>query len=350
MGISKDVLPHIFNRFYQADASMIRSNKGTGIGLSLTKNFIELMGGNITVKSELGKGTEFTVYLPIFTTAKRQDLAFKDIEMPVFEIDGLKEDAKPQYLKESNLPIALIIEDNVDVVYFLKNSLETKYRTVYADNGKIGVEKALSEIPDIIICDVMMPVMDGYEVCKTLKSDKRTDHIPIIMLTAKSTQKDRIVGLSHGADAYLVKPFEKAELFIRLDQLIVLRKKMVNKFESDGLAVFFKTQTKNPRVQFLQKVIEIIQHEMANSNFGPKQLAFKLQLSESQTYRKVKTITDKSTAVFIRSVRLNRAKEMLYDSDMTISEIAYSVGFNDPSWFSRAFKNEFGYAPSAIDK
>ncbi|TDT46872.1 two component regulator with propeller domain [Maribacter spongiicola] len=350
MGISKDDLPHIFNRFYQADASIIRSSEGTGIGLSLTKNFIELMGGNITVKSELGKGTEFTVYLPIFTTAKRQDLAFKDIEMPVFEIDGLKEDAKPQYLKESNLPIALIIEDNVDVVYFLKNSLETKYQTVCADNGKIGVEKALSEIPDIIICDVMMPVMDGYEVCKTLKSDKRTDHIPIIMLTAKSTQKDRIVGLSHGADAYLVKPFEKAELFIRLDQLIAQRKKMVNKFESDGLAVFLKTQTKNPRVQFLQKVIEIIQQEMANSNFGPKQLAFKLELSESQTYRKLKTITDKSTAVFIRSVRLNRAKEMLYDSDMTVSEIAYSVGFNDPSWFSRAFKNEFGYAPSAINK
>ena len=350
MGISKEDLPHIFNRFYQADATISRHGEGTGIGLSLTKNFIELMGGNITVKSELGKGTEFIVYLPVFTAAKSLDLAYGEIETPVMEIDRPKENPKSQYLKENDLPIALIIEDNADVVYFLKNSLEAKYRTVHAENGKIGVEKALSEIPDIIICDVMMPIMDGYEVCKKLKSDKRTDHIPIIILTAKATQKDRLVGLSYGADAYLVKPFEKAELFIRLNQLIGLRKKMISKFENDGLTVFLRTRTKNPGVQFLQEAIKIIHKELADPDFGPKQLAFKLNLSESQTYRKLKSITDKSTAVFIRSVRLNKAKEMLYDSDKTVSEIAYSVGFNDPSWFSRAFKEEFGYSPSAIDK
>ena len=350
MGISKEALPHIFNRFYQADATISRDGEGTGIGLSLTKNFVELMGGKIMVKSELGKGTEFIVYLPIFTAAKSLDLAYGEIETPVVEIDRFKENLRSQDFKESDLPIVLIIEDNADVVYFLKNSLEAKYQTVNAENGKIGIEKALSEIPDIIICDVMMPVMDGYEVCKTLKSDKRTDHIPIIMLTAKAAQKDRLVGLSHGADAYLVKPFEKAELFIRLNQLIALRKKMIGKFENDSLTVFLRTRTKNPRVQFLQEAIKIIHQELANSDFGPKQLAFKLNLSESQTYRKLKSITDKSTAVFIRSVRLNRAKEILYDSDKTVSEIAYSVGFNDPSWFSRAFKEEFGYSPSAIDK
>ena len=348
MGISKEALPHIFNRFYQADATTSRNGEGTGIGLSLTKNFVELMGGNITVKSDLGEGTEFIISLPISTAAESHDLVYGKIEAP--GINVFKENLNSEVSDKSDLPIALIVEDNADVVYFLKNSLEGKYRTVHAENGEIGVEKAINEMPDVIICDVMMPVMDGYEVCKTLKSDKRTDHIPIIMLTAKATQKDRLTGLSHGADAYLAKPFEKAELFTRLDQLITLRKKMIGKFEDDGLTVFLRTRTKNPGAQFLQEAIKIIHQELPNSGFGPKQLAFNLNLSESQTYRKLKSITNKSTAVFIRSVRLKKAKEMLHDSDKTISEVAYSVGFNDPSWFSRAFKEEFGFTPSTIHK
>ncbi len=350
VGISNEALPHIFNRFYQADATISRNSEGTGVGLSLTKNFVELMGGTIVVKSKLGEGTEFEICLPVTQTASDLDTVYKKIETPRKEINKGEEEFNSIVTEENDLPIALIIEDNADVAYFLKNSLEGRYVTLYAENGAVGIEKAFGNMPDVIICDVMMPVKDGYEVCKTLKSDKRTDHIPIIMLTARVTQKDRLRGLSYGADAYLIKPFEKAELFTRLDQLITLRKKMIGKFEENGLTDFLRTRTKNPGAQFLQEVIKTIHQELANPDFGPKQLAFKLHLSESQTYRKLKSITNTSTAVFIRSVRLKKAKEMLHDSDKTISEIAYSVGFNDPSWFSRAFKEEFGFSPSAINK
>ena len=191
----------------------------------------------------------------------------------------------------------------------------------------------------------MMPGKNGYEVCKTLKTDERTDHIPIIMLTAKVTLKDRLTGLSHGADAYLTKPFVKAELFTRLDQLIVLRKKMLLKIENSNFSTFMNKKAENPETKFLQKVIQFINDDIENSSFGSESLASKLNLSESQIYRKLKAITDKSTAVFIRSVRLQRAKELIQTTDKTISEIAYEVGFNNPSWFSRAFKEEFGQTP-----
>jgi len=246
--------------------------------------------------------------------------------------------------------LALIIEDNEDVAHYLKTCLKDKYQTVHASNGKMGIEMAYEKIPDIIISDVMMPGKDGFEVCATLKSDERTNHIPIIILTAKVTTEDRLTGLSHGADAYLAKPFNEKELFIRLNQLVLLRKKLIDKIQKDGLHKFMDKRAENPETKFLQKTVKLIHDEMSNSTFGSGNLASKLNLSESQVYRKLKAITDKSTAIFIRTVRLERAKELLQSTDKTISEVGYEVGFNDPSWFSRAFKKEFGHSPSDIFK
>jgi len=209
---------------------------------------------------------------------------------------------------------------------------------------------ACDRIPDIIISDVMMPGKDGFEVCETLKSDELTDHIPIIMLTAKATIQDRLIGLSHGADAYLAKPFVKAELFTRLDQLILSRTKLRKKFENSGFSNILNKRIADPETKFLQKVVKIIHENISNHSFGALQLAHELRLSESQVYRKLKAISGKSTAVFIRSIRLQRGKELIQTTSDTISEIAYEVGFNDPAWFSRAFKDEFGFAPSAISK
>jgi YesN/AraC family two-component response regulator len=192
----------------------------------------------------------------------------------------------------------------------------------------------------------MMPEKDGFEVCKTLKSDERTDHIPIIILTAKVSTENRLTGLSHGADAYLAKPFNKTELFTRLDQLVLIRKKLISKIQKEGTHFLLQKRTKNPKLQFLQKTIKIIHDNISNSKFGSDDLAKELLISESQLYRKVKALTEKSTAVFIRSTRLHYAKEILVSSDKTVSEVAYDVGFNDPSWFSRAFKVEFGFSPS----
>ena len=246
----------------------------------------------------------------------------------------------------SELPLALIIEDNMDVAHYLQTCLVDKYQTLHAINGIEGIELAFEKTPDIIITDVMMPGKDGFEVCETLKSDERTDHIPIIILTAKVATEDRLTGLSRGADAYLAKPFNKKELYIRLDQLLLLRKKLMGKINKDGLGLFLSKRTKNPKIQFLQKVVKLIHEEIKDSAFGSDELSNKLGLSHSQTYRKIKAITGKSTAVFIRSIRLQYAKELLKTEDKTVSEIAYYVGFNDPSWFSRAFKEEFNVSPS----
>ena len=346
IGIPKEEIPNIFNRFYQSEASLSREGKGTGIGLALTKELVDLLKGTIEVKSTLNTGSEFTIMIPVTRNA------------PVSKNVQIGNSAQTSILSEpvisealiletdSGLPLVLIIEDNMDVAYYLKTCLADKYENLHAVNGIVGIEMALEKIPDIIISDVMMPGKDGFEVCQALKTDERTDHIPIIILTAKVTTEDRMTGLAHGADAYLTKPFNKKELFIRLDQLVLVRKKLIDKIKKEGFIKFLNNRAENPETKFLQKVIIVVDEEISNSTFGASDLASKLNLSESQIYKKLKAITDKSTAVFIRSIRLQKAKELLQTTNKTISEIAYEVGFNDPSWFSRAFKEEFGFAPS----
>lgn len=350
VGISNEELPNIFNRFYQADASTIRKIGGTGIGLALTKELVNLMNGTIEAKSTINEGSEFSIIIPVTKKAPTS----KDVQIGkvshAFLSNSLSKQSEQIIEPDSELPLALIIEDNMDVAHYLKTCLINKYATIHAVNGVVGIEMALEKIPDIIISDVMMPGKDGFEVCATLKSDERSDHIPIILLTAKVTMEDRLTGLSHGADAYLAKPFNKKELFTRLDQLVSLRKKLISKIQKEGFSTLLEKQTKDPKLQFLQKVEKLIYEDISNSNFGSADLAKKLLISDSQLYRKTKAITGKSTAVFIRSVRLKYAKELLSTTDKTVSEVAYDVGFNDPSWFSRAFKSEFGFSPSASSK
>ena len=350
LGLAEDDIAHLFDRFYQVDNESSHDQEGTGIGLSLAKEFVELMNGTIDVESTLGKGSTFTVQIPITNNAVKTVDARIIVEPPIKKTANISK-IEPSVLDEaSSLPLALIIEDNEDVAHYLKTCLKQKYQTMHASNGNMGIEMAYEKIPDIIISDVMMPGKDGFEVCATLKADERTDHIPIILLTAKVTAEDRLIGLSHGADAYLAKPFNEKELFIRLDQLVLLRKKLIDKIQKDGLHNLMDKKEISPEAKFLQKVVKLIHAEISNSTFGSGNLASKLNLSESQVYRKLKAITNKSTAVFIRTVRLQRAKEQLQTTDKTISEIAYDVGFNDPSWFSRAFKDEFGFAPSDTHK
>ncbi|WP_291870238.1 hybrid sensor histidine kinase/response regulator transcription factor, partial [Maribacter sp.] len=349
LGLAKEDVIHLFDRFYQVDNKSFEKKQGTGIGLSLAKEFVELMNGTIDVDSTPGVGSTFTVQIPVTNNAAKTIDAKITIEAPLRKTTiSTKESLILSEIED--LPLALIIEDNEDVAHYLKTCLQGKYQTIHANNGKEGIEMAFENIPDIIISDVMMPGKNGLEVCSSLKSDERTDHIPIILLTAKVTTKDRLTGLSHGADAYLAKPFNEEELFIRLNQLVLIRKKLVNKIQKNGLNKFLNKRSENPETKFLKKAIEFINENLHNSTFGSGELANKLHLSESQIYRKLKAITGKSTAIFIRSVRLQKAKEFIETTDKTISEIAYETGFNDPSWFSRAFKEEFGFAPSEIHK
>ncbi len=349
LGLAEEDIAHLFDRFYQVNSTSTKQ-EGTGIGLSLTREFVKLMKATISVESTLGKGSTFTVQIPITNSSTKTDEAKITVApsikalVPVLKIEALfEEDA-------SELPLVLIIEDNLDVAHYIKTCLIENYRILHASNGAIGIDVALEKIPDIIISDVMMPEKDGFEVCETLKTDDLTDHIPIIVLTAKATFEDRLAGLSLGADAYLTKPFEKAELLTRIDQLILLRKKMLSKFEKTGIERLLNKNVKNSETKFLNKIIRVIHDNITQTEFGPDQLAIQLHLSESQLYRKLKATSGKSTALFIRSIRLQKAKGLIQTTDKTISEIAYDVGFNDPSYFSRAFKEAFGNSPSTFSK
>ncbi|WP_242206467.1 hybrid sensor histidine kinase/response regulator transcription factor [Aestuariivivens insulae] len=349
VGIPEKDLPNVFEKFYQVSQSTTNQFNGTGIGLALTKELVELMEGDIKVNSKEHEGSEFIIKLPIKNEAKLR----ASVEEPIKTKLNTQEKGKGLNTNlgldlNDKSAIALIIEDNEDVAYYLKGCLETKYNILCAQDGEEGIKLALKFIPDIIISDVMMPKKDGFEVCKTLKSEIITNHIPIILLTAKATNKDRIEGLSYGADAYLVKPFNKQELFTRIDQLVGVRRKMIEKFAKEDFKEFINRKDKTPQTIFIKKVVDVVSECIDDTEFGPSKLASKLNLSESQLYRKIKATTNRSTAVFIRSIRLNKAKLLIQNSNKTISEIAYEVGFNDPSWFSRAYKDEFGKSPSDI--
>ena len=245
----------------------------------------------------------------------------------------------------------MLIEDNADVVTYIVGLLEKEYDITTAPNGQAGIEKAFEIIPDIIISDVMMPEKDGYEVCETLKTDERTSHIPIILLTAKASTEDRIEGLRGGADAYLVKPFHKEELFVRLAKLIELRKAMQASYS--GGDVFSKTAVnKEPSLDdlFLQKLIKTVEEKLDDPDLNPTYLCQVVKRSNTQVNRKLKALTGKTPSQFIRSIRLQKAVELLKTTDMNVSEIAYKVGFNDPNYFSRSFSEEFGYPPNSLRK
>lgn len=349
IGIPEDQLPRIFDRFYQADGSSTRKSGGTGVGLALTKKLVDLMEGTITVESTEGKGTLFTILLPITNEAPVKENGFH-VSTPreVLSVSVSDKPRSSSLLPEKEKPVLLLIEDNADIVIYITDLLEYSYTIVHARDGKEGIEIALNAIPDIVISDVMMPEVDGYEVCQTLKKDERSSHIPIILLTAKSTQEDRVKGLEVGADAYLVKPFHKEELFVRLEKLVALRKTLQSSF-AGTLSLNQKiTNKKEPTLDdlFLQKLYKVVAEKMDDPDLGVVHLCRAAKLSNTQVNRKLKALTGRTPSQFIRVIRLERAKELLQTTDLNISEIAYDVGFNDPNYFSRTFLEEFGYPPS----
>jgi signal transduction histidine kinase/DNA-binding response OmpR family regulator/streptogramin lyase len=351
-GIPASQLENIFERFFQVDTSLGSAVEGTGIGLALTKELVQSMKGNIEVKSQPGEGAIFKVSLPITRSAPigNWEEGFKApgiIELaPQEELVPLKDFYE-------DLPILLVIEDNKDLVRYLAALLQDKYHLLIARNGREGVEKAFEFLPDIVLSDVMMPEMDGLGVCDTLKNDERTSHIPIILLSAKTSVEDRIKGLSHGPDAYLEKPFNEAELFVQLKNSINLRQRLIRRF-SDFQTPTATEISMNPGLQiedaFLKKVRQLIEEHFTDESFTITQLYQAVAMSRSQFHRKLKALTGTSATFFIRSIRLARAQKLLSTTDLTISEIAYQVGFKDPNYFSRVFTEEFGVPPSMTRK
>lgn len=363
IGISEEQLQNIFNRFYQADNSTTRKGEGTGIGLSLTKELVELMGGSIEVKSEVGKGTTFMLLLPIQvatdTPLPETEFVSSRSLAPELVPDLLETDIAPV---PSNLPnglngekpVLLIVEDNADVAVYITSLLEKDYKIHHAVDGQKGIDQAFELIPDIIISDVMMPEKDGYEVCEILKNDQRTSHIPIVLLTAKAEEADKVEGLRKGADAYLMKPFNKEELSIRLEKLLELRRSLRERYGMVVKTVDSTSSTANsqPTLEdiFLQKIQKVINEKMGDTDLAVLHLCRAVQLSHTQVFRKLKALTGENPTNYIRKMRLQKAVSFLKTTDLNISEIAYEVGFSDPNYFSRAFHEEFGMSPSAMRK
>lgn len=342
-GIAQEQLVHIFDRFHQVDTSTTKMHEGTGIGLALVKEWVDHMKGRISVQSESGLGSTFLLELPITNKATITNASIQEPgEMVEDSIKRSSSDTNPL-----NLPLVLLIEDNADVAQYLRLALEHRYQCIHAVDGQEGVEMAWAQIPDLIISDVMMPKLDGYEVCRLLKNDERSNHIPIILLTAKVDLADRIEGLTQGADAYLSKPFAEEELFIRMKKLLDLRKQLQQKY-SQALIVDTVLEPKQEQLKdpFLEKVDFAILEHLEKDNFGSEDLAKVLFLSRSQLHRKIKALTGKSTSIYLRLIRLREAQKLLADTQLSISEIAYQVGFKSPVYFSQIYKETFGLPPS----
>ncbi len=352
IGIAEEKLAFIFDHFYQVDSSPTRAKEGTGIGLTLVAELVKIMEGEIKVNSTLGKGTTFSITLPL-----RREAPLAQETTQVIDISKLAGNTiKPDFLEdirdqvEDDLPNLLIVEDNPDVMQYLVACLQDDYNLSLAHDGQEGIEIAILQVPDIIISDVMMPRKDGFELCDTLKKDERTSHIPIVILTAWVDDDSRIAGLERGADAYLSKPFNQAELFVRLRKLLELRQKLQARYGS-GTPL---SPTNDPAIQqedaFITKFRELITMHLDEGDYGTKELCIEFGVSRSQLYNKVKALTGRSVALFIRFIRLQAATEMLKNTDMTVADIAYTTGFSNPSYFSRVFSKEFGITPLSVRK
>ena len=350
-GIPEDALEKVFDRFFQAD-----TGQGTGIGLALTRELVQLLQGRIAVKSKVGEGAEFLVTLPVTRTAPLSQQ---------FDRNAIKEAISPYLHPEANgpseeviyplstLPTLLIVEDSPDVVTYLQAILRLRFQVKVAANGKEGLAKARQFIPDLIVSDIMMPEMDGMEMCQALKNDMLTSHIPIILLTAKADQASRIEGLRTGADAYLAKPFDKTELLVRIDKLIELRATLQDRYRD--IRYLFELKNKpndsdHPEDHFMKEVHRLIEAHLGEPGFDVPKLCKALGMSRTQCYQKFKALTGQSPADLIRRIRLHKARLLLETTGQNIGEVAAETGFKDLSTFSRSFRREFGVNPREARK
>lgn len=350
-GLDKKNLSKIFDRFYQVNNLNKAYYGSTGIGLEVVKEFVELNKGKIEVESTLNQGTTFTITFPkgkyMF---EEDDLSQK----PFNKEDFIKNLEVPSIVKEESNTnedtvkkdhTVLIVEDNNELRTYLQNELKATYKVIAAENGKKGYELALSKLPDIIITDVIMPEMNGLELCKNIKSNIKISHIPIMMLSAKAMVSHKLEGIDSGADIYLSKPFDMDILKSSLSQLIKSRQLIFNNLYT-GIIKEGTQNTTTVDLKFIQKILLIINDNISNSELNVDFLASKIFLSRSQLYRKIKTLTGVSVNEFIRNVRLEKAKNMIDEGDDNINEISYKVGFTSPSYFTKCFKIKYGHVPT----
>jgi len=346
IGIPAEHQLKIFERFYQVDEGGAHTELGTGIGLALVKELTELMGGQITLQSEPEKGSEFRVLVPlqiIKVIEQTEDLSHPETTAAL-PVNGLT--IAPENDDAPEKPKILVVEDNADLRKFIISSLGDDYDFLEADNGKLGLEVALMEIPELIISDLMMPEMDGLSMTAKIRKDFRTSHVPIIILTAKATEEDKLTGLDKGADDYLTKPFNKSELVIKVRNAITSRVKIREKIRLELLTEAPKLEAVSGDEQFLVKVKEAILNRLADEQLSVESLAREIGWSRAQFYRKITALTGQSVNELIRGFRLQKAAQLLEQQWGSVSQVAFEVGFSNPSYFSKCFKEQFGVLPS----
>lgn len=366
-GISQDEADKIFERFFQAKGAA----SGTGIGLALVKSFVELHHGEARVESEPGKGSDFIVVIPREQEGDSQvihnDVDIVDnstnasasdgknvVDESVLQYidDGDRSRGKVQQLvsENTNRPTVLVVDDNTDIRQYERTLLQDEYIVLEAADGKEGLTVAMKEVPDLVICDVMMPVMDGLEFTEQLKTNTATSHIPVIMLTAKNLEEHRAEGYEHGADSYITKPFHSKVLLARIENLLRQRQLLKNLYQGTKEAEkeISEAHLENRDKQFLKQLQAIIQKNLSDSEFGVEDMGQQIGLSRVQLYRKVKAMTGSSVVDLLRKARLAKARRLLETRSMSVSEVAYEVGFSAPSYFTKCFKEEYGMLPGDV--
>jgi CheY-like chemotaxis protein/nitrogen-specific signal transduction histidine kinase len=356
IGISKEKISKIFDRFYQVNVNHNREHEGTGIGLALSKELIELHKGKMQVESAEGKGSTFTISIPLGKKHYTVDEICEPVKgegvltdlmlesIPVKETENEKIDVNMIF--ETEKPVLLLVEDNADVRCYIRNNLRKEYKILGAADGEDGLKKSIEYIPDLIISDIMMPKIDGFQLCEKLKTDERTSHIPVILLTAKATSRDKIAGYETGADDYIIKPFDIKELQMRIKNLIDQRKMLRKHFLQEGI---FSLDNKNIRSvdrRFLEKAVEIINEHLSDLSFGVESFARELSIGRTTLYKKIIALIGEPPGDLIKRIRLGKASYLLNRKAGNISEIALEVGFNNPAYFSECFKKQFGVTPS----
>ena len=356
-GIPHDKIVYVFDRFFQVDSASNRQYEGTGIGLALVKELVQIHHGKVSVESNLGV-TCFTVKLPLDEGYLKDDEKITSIDFTYEEKkESMVRDISTHSMIEVGSDLAsiseavdrleiLIVEDNHDLRSFVSNILQHDYKVIEAVDGIDGVEKAEATIPDLIISDVMMPRMDGFELCRKLKANEKTNHIPLILLTAKAAREHKLEGLETGADDYLVKPFDEAELLIRIKNLIAIRQKLQRKYQGESWQKPKVVTIISVHQKFIESLKNVIEKNIDNEQFGVDDLGKEMAMSRSQIHRKLKALTDLSATTFIRNYRLHRAADLLKQGAGNVTEIGYLVGFNSQTYFSSSFQELFGCSPT----
>ena len=358
-GIPEEQLEKIFDRFYQVEGEWKKEGGGTGIGLSLTKELVSLQHGRITVKSEPGKGSSFIVTMPLGKEHLKENEYI--IKSPgevgesmkwsaILEEGKSRTRAEEEETVEGGNPQILIVEDNPDLRMHILENLEEEFLIKEAANGEEGLEKAIESVPDLVITDLMMPKMDGIEMLEKLKTDERTSHIPVIMLTAKANVESKIEGLETGADDYITKPFNIKELITRVKNLIEQRKKLRERFSREVTLEPKDIAITSADEKFLNRAIGIIDEHMGDFEFDARTFQEEIGMSRSQLFRKLRALTDQSATEFIRAIRLKRAAKLIEQKFGNIAQITYEVGFNNLSYFAKCFKELYGVNPSEYGK